>query len=414
MKFLGMIFFVGLAHLCVAQTFPLEAVSIEADTNFPQAFVLKWSGLKIGQSADNAIFAEACSKLQATGLFRTAAYRYTPGSKNGYVLVLHLEADANLTDAEIDIPNVSDSDVLWTWLHANYPLKGHQVPENDAALSFYSRAIEEYLAANGKRDEVTTRLGGELGPGGKVTVLFQPKNLPKISSIKFEGTRDISAGDLEKRLASMIIDATYTPLQFRHLLEQNVRPLYEERGFLKVAFAVHSENVTEGNVSVTTTVSEGKTYQLAKVSLEGDDIPVEELLKSGNFKIGKLANWTEVLASIGAAEAPLKRDGYIRLAARTERVLHDDLGSVDVVVHMRNGTQFVFGAFRVSGLAPDLEARALGLWNLKKGQPLNLEYSTAYLKAVSVLPEFSKIRTFSTELKINPESNVADVEISFR
>jgi outer membrane protein assembly factor BamA len=347
-------------------------------------------------------------------LFRTASYRYAPGPKNGYILVLHLEPDPNMVDAEIDIPDIIDSDSVWGWLHANYPVNEHRIPENDAALSFYSRAIEEYLAANGKKQEITTRLDGELGPRGKVTILFQPKNLPKIELVKFEGSHEISASDLQKRLAGLILDADYTPSQFRHLVEQNIRPAYEERGLLKVAFRIRSENTTDGKVAVTTTVVEGGIYQLAKVSLEGNDIPIDQLLKNADFKIGRLANWKDIETSIEAAKAPLRRDGYVQLTSRIERTLHDDAGTVDLVVHLQKGTQFVFGAFRVSGLTPELEARALQLWTLKTGQPLNLEYSTAYLKKVSTLPEFSKIKSFATDLKIAPESNVADVEISFR
>jgi outer membrane protein assembly factor BamA len=200
------IVFAALTQVCFAQQFPLETVTVEGGA-YPPAFVLKWSGLKIGQPTDNAVFSEACAKLQATGLFRTAAYRYTSGPRNGYALVLKLEAEENLVNAELDIPDVRDEDALWVWLHANYPVNSHRVPENDAALSFYSRAIEEYLAMNGSPQKIAARLGGDLGPAGKVTVLFQPQNLPKIGTVKFEGAHNISAGDLEKRLAGVAIQS---------------------------------------------------------------------------------------------------------------------------------------------------------------------------------------------------------------
>ena len=403
----------ALTQVCLAQQFPLESVAIEGGT-YSQAFVLKWSGLKIGQATDNSVFSEACAKLQSTGLFRTAAYRYTPGRKNGFALVLQLEAAPDLVNAEIDIPGLRDEDALWAWLHANYPTQDRRVPENDAALSFYSRAIEEYVAMEGAPDKITTRLGGGLGPGAKVTVFFQPQNLPKVGALKFEGTHSLNAGDLEKRLANLAMQSDYTPSQFRLLVEQNIRPVYEERGFLKAAFAVRSEKTADGVVAVTTTVTEGSTYQLAKVSIEGDGLPIDQLMKSGDFKIGRLANWKEIQASIAAAEAPLRRDGYIALTARPERTLHDENGTVDLSVQIRKGRQFVFGSLELSGLAPALEAQARRVWTLKSGQPLDQEYPNEYLRNISQLPEFSKGKGFATDLKVAPGSNVADVNITFR
>jgi outer membrane protein assembly factor BamA len=400
-------------QVCPAQQFPLETVTIEGGS-YPQAFVLKWSGLKIGQATDNSVFSEACAKLQSTGLFRTAAYRYTPGLKSGFALVLRLEPAQDLVNAELDIPGLRDEDDLWAWLHANYPVQDRRVPENDAALSFYSRAIEEYLAMKGTADKITTRLGGGLGPGAKVTVLFQPQDLPKVGALKFEGTHNLNASDLEKRLANLAMQSDYTPAQFRLLVEENIRPVYEERGFLKVAFTIRSEKTADRVVAVTTTVTEGNTYQLAKVSLEGEGLPRDLLMKSGGFKIGRLANWKEVQAAIAAAELPLRREGYIALRAMPVRTLHDDSGTVDLSVQIQKGRQFVFGSLELSGLAPTLEAQARRLWMLPAGQPLDQEYPNTYLKNIAQLPEFSKGKGFATELKVAPESNVVDVSITFR
>jgi len=339
------------AQTCFAQQFPLETVTVEGGT-YPQAFVLKWSGLKIGQTADNAVFSEACAKLQATGLFRAAAFRYAPGAKGGYALVLHLEPEASLVDAELDIPEIADNEALWAWLRANYPLNEHRVPENDAALSFYSRAIEKYLASNGEKEDITTRLGGGFGPGAKLTVLFQPKNLPKVGTVRFEGTHSFGAGDLEKRIAGVALQSDYSPSQFRLLIEQNIRPIYEERGFLNVVFVNRSEKPADGAVAVTTTVTEGRTYHLGKVNLEGEGISSDELMKSGGFKIGQLANWREIEAAVAAAERPLRRNGYITLKSQLDRQLQDDTGMVDLTVHMRKGLQLSLARYKYRGSRP--------------------------------------------------------------
>src|SRR5579864_1495359 len=84
------------------QSFPLETVAAEGIA-IPQPILLKLTGLKIGDSVDDAAFRAAAEKLQSTGLFSEVQYRYTPGPKKiGYSLIFSLKEHPQRASAIFD------------------------------------------------------------------------------------------------------------------------------------------------------------------------------------------------------------------------------------------------------------------------------------------------------------------------
>jgi outer membrane protein assembly factor BamA len=396
-----------------AQQLPLEAIATEG-TRYPPALVLKWSGLKIGQLADEAAIAGACKQLQETGLFKSAEYRYSfKPEKTGYDLIIHLQDEPQSINAEIDIPEVDDT-AVWRWLEGDLSATGRRIPGNETALASYSRAIERYLAANGKKQEIATRMSGNLGSASSMTVLFQPKILPKIGWVKFEGVNEVRAAILVQRISPMALQSEYSRYRFKQLLEQNVRRFYEDYGFLKVAFKFKAEIVSSGWVAVTTVIDEGSAYRLARVDFDGSGMAAEELLQAGKFKIGELANWKGIVDSIAAMESPLRRDGYLKVQSRPERILHDDKGTLDLVVHVDKGAQYRFGSLRLAGLDPMAEKLAREQWRLSAGQPMNEEYPGEFLNALHELREFPRGKTSDTQMKKGAGDRIIDVSITFR
>jgi outer membrane protein assembly factor BamA len=409
----AIIYFAFAIELTAQQPFPLETISITG-TKYSEPLVLKLTGLQIGQPSGEAVFSETCKRLQATGLFTKAEYQYSPGpSRIGYALVLHLQDDPGLLEAEIDIPDVDEAE-LWKWMSANVPIVDRRVAGNDMALSFYARAIERYLSGAGRKQEVATQMTGSFGSAESMKVLFQPKNLPKIGSLKFEGASGLSANTLDQLLSGVALKSEYTPRRFRQLLEQNLRRAYEERGFLSVNFVeIKTAEISAGTVAVTTVIQEGKPYQLAGVEIKGNNLDVERLLKAAKFKIGHLANWKEIGNSISDMERPFRREGFVKIHSNPRRTLHDAEGTVDLLVLIELGPRFTFGTVGITGLDPAGEAKARSLWRLTSGQPMNQEYPDEFLKSLTGHKEFAGVKGFGTQLKMRKGEQVVDVVIAF-
>ncbi len=391
--------------LAVAQQLPLTSIAVEG-SRFPQALILKWAGLMTGQLADEPAIADACRKLQETGLFKAAEYRYSfPAEKTGYALVLNLRDEPETLAAEADIPGVADA-ILWEWL-GPLAAAGHRVPGNEAALSIYARAMEQALAAHGIKQELTTRMGGKLGSAASLKVYFQPKNLPRIASIHFEGARRISNAALEQAIARLALESPFTRNQFQLLIDQNIRRIYEEHGMLKTSFTIRTQPLADGRVDVTTVIDEGVVYTLARVDVRGGG-------DATGFPTGRTANWNEVLASIAAMEMPLRREGYLSVRSRPERILNDAAGTLDLSITVEKGPQFHFGAVSFAGLDAKLEQVARQVWTLAPGQPMDAGYADEFIKALFAHPEFPRGKAASVQMKRAAGANVMDVTITFR
>jgi len=390
--------------VAAAETLPLANIAIEG-SRYPQPLILQWAGLKPGQQADEAMIAQACGKLQETGLFKAAEYRYSFGPEHtSYSLVLKLTDEPETLHAVIDIPGAAE-EVVWEWLRPIVPNEQRMVPGNDAALGFYTRAMEQVLAAHNLRQELATRMGGNIGSAASIRVYFQPKSLPLISSVKFEGARKISSAALEQFIAGMALHTPYSRDRFAQLLDQNIRRLYEEHGYLKVGFTVKPVKLPDGSVAVTTLIDEGRSYQLGRVQVVGGE-PAE-------FPTGQVVNWKEIAASIDLMEQAARRGGYLEVHSSTERSLHDESGILDLKIRLEKGPLYVFGEMKLFGLDATAGKLARSLWSLAPGAPMDEKYPAEFLRGLLDQRDFPRGLQSGAQLKRRPDGRTVDVVLTF-
>jgi Surface antigen variable number repeat len=70
---------------------------------------------------------------------------------------------------------------------------------------------------------------------GIFAILFRPaRNLPSIAQVTFEGNQVIPQGVLRREVHLTAVGAPFTESSFRDLLNNAVRPLYEQRGRVRM------------------------------------------------------------------------------------------------------------------------------------------------------------------------------------
>ncbi len=199
---------------------PLETLSVEGSV-LPERTVLELSGLRIGSGIDRAGIETACKKLEETGLFSSINYRYTPTAKHGYALTLSLVDQGRLSAASIDLPGVEEGEI-WKWLTAKFPLFDHNVPENDAAQQVVARQIEAHLGAKMHGEKIVVKMESDFTTRRSI-ISFQPEHLPRIGSMTFVGTREMTEDQAKAVMQKVTADRGYTDRSFRSLLENNLR-----------------------------------------------------------------------------------------------------------------------------------------------------------------------------------------------
>jgi outer membrane protein assembly factor BamA len=400
-------------RICAQSGYPIETIEF-AGAGYPREALLGASGLRTGMPFGETVPREAAQRLQGTGFFRSVQFHYEPApDRKGYAVRFELAEDTDSLPARIDLPGI-DENAAWDALRAVDPMLTRQVPSNDVEQSRYVHAIEAYAAQHGQAQKVVARVNnGALGRA-HVTLVFEPEDLKTIAGVRFTDTYALKPADLEVVLEPIAAGSGYTESRFRQLLDLNVRPLYEERGFLGVVFdRIKLRDDDSGRVTVETHVIDGRTYTLSAVTLDGPGLPEANMRQAAGFHIGERANWKQFLESVSAMERVLKRQGYVHEKSRVERNLHSREGTVDVVVHVTPGPLYCFGRLEMTGLPEDVQDRAERMWTLRSGQPLNGEYPYEFLHGLFKELRGSKVKA-AVSFRPGDGEHVLDVVIAFR
>jgi hypothetical protein len=393
--------------------YPIETITF-AGADYPTEVLLTVSGLHAPMPFSEAALRDAAQKIESTGFFRSVQFRYEPApDRKGYAVRFELTEDKDGLPGRIDLPGI-DEEAVWTAIQAADALLTRQVPSSDTAQARYIQAIEAYAAQRGKPQKVAARVNsGEIG-NRHPSMVFEPEGLKIIAAVRFIDTYALKPADLEAVLEPIAVNSGYTESRFRQLLDLNVRPIYEEHGYLGVVFdRLRLREDDSGHLTVETHVVDGRVYTLRNVTLDGPGIPEAEMRQAAGFHTGELANWKLFLENVRDAERVLRRRGYIAVRSRVERNLNSHEGAADVIVHVTPGPQYRFGRLRLSGLPDDLQSRAERMWTLRTGQPLDGEYPDEFLRSVikELHPPKSKL---SRSLPPGDGENVLDVVIAFR
>ena len=395
---------------------PIESIAVEGNHNYTREQVVAVAGLKPGQLAGKAEFEAARDKLVASGAFETVGYKFEAAAgKQGYVATLQItEVDPALPVqfAELGVPDQE----IEAMLHAKDPLYSRsKLPATRPVIDRYTAWIQEFLASKG----LTEKIAGKVTPvtSDQFAIVFRPaRNLPAVAQVTFQGNQVVAQGVLREAVHGTAIGMPYTESGFREMLNNSVRPVYEQRGRVRVAFPeIRAEPVSDVlGVHVTVKVDEGQSYELGKVGIEGPS-PVDPavLIKAGDFKTGDVANFDRVTEGIEKIRKAVRHAGYLDVKVTPERRIDDAKKTVDVAVHIEPGPQYLMGTLTIVGLDLNGEAEILRKWTMKEGKTLNPDYPDYFLNRIKEEALFEGLGATKADMKVNAQAHTADVTITF-
>ena len=356
----------------------------------------------------------ARTRLMETGYFGSAGYRFKPSaSGKGIAATLEISEIAEVYPIGFERLE-APSQELAAVLKASDPLYRDKIPASRQVLDRYARSIESSLAARGDKTAVVGKLAAD--KQNRLTVVFGPSAPPPvIAEVRFTGNAVLPAAALQNAITAVAVGAPYTESGFRDLLDASVRPLYEARGRIRVAFpklAVEKAEQVEG-LAVTVEVSEGEVYSLGGVRLAGENLPEQELRKAAAFRAGEIVDFSEIEAGLDRIKSTLRRSGYLKVETQAERAISDEQKKVDLVVTIEPGPQYLFGQLTIQGLGLDAEAEVKRLWSLKPGAPFDVEYPDYFLQRMSEDGVFDNLGKTRSATKIDDASRTVGVTLFF-
>jgi outer membrane protein assembly factor BamA len=320
-----------LAVVAVARAQTLVDLNITGNQRLPAAAIAKASGLVKGQSVSKVDLDKATKTLIDTGLFTDVKFQSKTDSaakdSDWSVTFEIVEERADLPGV-LEIPGFVDA-MLWQDLKQANGLIEERMPSNKLAEEYYRRAIESFLDAAGHPYKLDVRTESDLTTR-QTDTLFIPSDLPNVTAVRFEGNRVFSSAALKSATARLIAGGRLSVREARKVVELNLRPLYQERGYLTVAFP---SMTMDGSVAVFQ-ILEGPQWILGRVSVEGDALPVSKMLKAAAFAEGKPANWRLFQEGVRRMEGVLKHDGYVAFVSKPTLQFRDGQ-IVDVRIDVR-------------------------------------------------------------------------------
>ncbi|HTW63856.1 MAG TPA: POTRA domain-containing protein [Bryobacteraceae bacterium] len=393
--------------------YTMENITVEGNHVYTREQILAVTGLRVGQKAGRREFDAARDKLDATGSFDKVSYRYTPSQDvEGYDVTFEVAEIGQLYPMRFEDLPATDAQ-LRAWLQQQDPLFGPKIPATHPVVDRYVKWISEYLTAHNHPEAVSGRLTAEDSP--ELTIVFRPaKARANIAHVIFTNSGDVPAGTLQTAMALVAIGVPYTERHFRLLLDDQIRPIFEARGLLRVTFpkieTAPAKDVD--GVTVTVRVESGPLYKLTGVRFVGGDFYRGELKDLSKLKLNQTVNFDEVKAAQGRIRDKLRRRGRLDASSQVQRDINDVNHTIALTFLIDPGPLYTLGKLNMVGLDIVSEPEIRKMWGIAPGRPFNVDYPDHFLASVKERGVFDGLKTTRSETKINLNHTV-DVTLYF-
>jgi outer membrane protein insertion porin family len=410
-----LLFSAALAPGSLAQELPLDSISVEGNRNLSAAAILQAAGLHQGQRASSATFDSARDRLLASGYFDTVAYRYKPSGKGGYEVVFEVQEVTVLLPVRVEALAISTNDAI-ALLKSKDPLFSGRMPGTKPALDRASHDLAESLKSKGQPSDVAGRVVA-VAPE-RFEIDFMPgRGLPAVANVTFEGSRVISAIDLHNKANEVAFGQPFSEALFRILLDNQIRPLYEAKGYMNVKFtkiATRPAKDVQG-LDVSVGVEEGERYTVSRVSIDGvKDEDNARMLRAAKIPRMTIANGDQIREAAARVKDAMRHEGYLDAEASTENIRDDEKKTVEFFIVVEAGSLYTFGKLTVNGLGLTGEDAVRKLWAVRPGDPFPAGYPDVFAARVKEDGYFDNLESVAAKPQINREAHVVDVTLDFK
>lgn len=387
---------------------PLQSVKITGNQRIPAEKILALVDLPRGRTVSRADFDAAQKRLMATGAFETVGYEYRlSADRSGFDFIINVHEIGEVYPYRFQDLGVPE-ETLRSAVRAQEPLWGDEVPIN--VLTRYVDAIVQA----GVKAAVTWKADSS---SGRETIVFKPAAvLPNLADIRFTGNQVLPASALLRPISDVAVGIPYTEQALRERLDLAIRPLYEARGRLRVAFpkiTVEQAEKVDGVVA-TVTVDEGQVYRLGEVGFAGvAESETAPLQKLADLRKGDIANFDDVKAAAARVEKKYRDEGYLHVSSKIDRDVHDGDHSVNLQVMLDLGAQYRFGKLTIQGLDILAEPEIRRAFGAMEGKPYQPGYADAFLDRLRAEKVFDNLGKTTAEAHVNEAGKTVDTTLIF-
>lgn len=418
----------------------VESVEFRGNRRIPSDSVRLWVQTREGEPYSADQIRRDVRTILAQGFFEDAKVFAEEGDRGGVKIIYDLKEYPVILD--IDYPglkSVSQSDLLEEWRKRSIGLSKEAqldpIKANRAAA-----AIRDLLAAKGRPDAVVKWEPEEVS----ATAVFLHFNVEegervRIAEIDFEGNTAFSDGDLRSQmrlvkqvgiLAGLTSKDIYDKEKLKADLER-VRFYYADHGYIamkygdpvvedagRVGSGLPLVGGTNKGLKVTVPIDEGRVYRVGEVTVEGETVYTEEVIKAViGLTPGEIVRSSEIQKGVFENLKKLYGErGYIQFEPVFSPDLKDDpndpkTGVADFHFQLEEGKSFSVHRIEFKGntYTRDNVLRREVLVN--EGDPYNQRYWDLSLLRLNQLGYFNEIKDTDADIRTNQKDGTVDIDL---
>lgn len=401
----------------------MTSVTVVGSKRFPADLIAAMSGLKPGGAVTPETIQAAANRLAQLGPFLNVRFRFR--SKGDAVEVEFQLEDAPLVPVSYDnFPWFTDAE-LNDALKAVIPFFDGTAPEQGAVLDLMSETLAKLLPARGVKGTIErTLLGRADGEGMMMQFRVEGASL-RVNGVQFS---DPVAGQ-DKRVRERlddIVGKAYSRFATEVFLREQVRPVYLERGHLRVHFGPPEARFTGNpnqalpdNVLLLVPIEPGPAYQWGGAEWTGATAFGPAALNSYlGIVLGEVANGNKIVAAFEHVRNEYGRTGYLDAKVEPAAVYEDKTSTVRYRVRVTEGVQYHMGQMIITGLSLAAERKLAAAWRIPAGEVFDRLYFEDFVEN-GVKLAFGDLPVHYEEpigrwLRTNPAAKTVDVLLDFK
>lgn len=395
------------------ESFVLRSLRVEGLKRFTLEQVLPVLGLRLEQQIRMADIETARDRLLSTGCFESVGWRYEILPPRSLEITIEATEPDQFLPWMLDRVPVSKEE-FETRARKEFPLLRETLPPSDLVLAKLAGVLEQAAAEKGVREPMAGRV--TLVGKDQLTIVLGPKAPPpNIADVRFVNTKALRADYLQKEMAQLAIGMPFFEPNFRFLLENQIRPVYDSVGRLKASWKKITAAPAEGifGVVVTVEVDEGPVFKLEKIEVRGTPMSEEEIQEIGQFRIGETAGMSDIGKGILRILDRLKEKGHMKPSYKATRRLWEDRQAVELFVDVDPGPVYSMGRLEIRGLDVVSEPVIRKLWTIKPGEPYQGGYAALFAQRTREMDLFDFLGEIRHEEKLDEKNHLVDVVLIF-
>lgn len=389
---------------------------------YTEAQIAAASGLKVGESVGRDELQTAADRLAQLGPFKSARYRFTSSGEK--INVEFQVEEAPTAPVSFDnFPWLTDEE-LTAGLKDAVPLFNGTAPEQGTILDTITETLEKLLAKRGVKASVERTLLADPSGEGMMQQFKVVGASLKVNGVQFGDSLATESKRTQDRLSDLV-GKPYSRFAVEVFAHEQVRPLYLERGHLRVRFGKPLARFTGSpdrplpdNVLVILPIEPGPVYRWGGVEWRGNTVlPAAQLTEFVGLKADDIANGVRITEGWMRVGNEYGRRGYLDAKVEPEAALDDAAGRVSYRVAITEGAQYRMGDLVITGLSLAAERKLAAAWRIPRGQVFDRAYFDEFL-ASGVKQAFGDLPVHYDQLghwlRTNPDTRTVDVLLDFK